>query len=391
MPSSKPVHIVYVANTRLPTEKAHGLATVKLCEALARCGSQVDLVVPALWFRRAVDPFAHYQVESNFKIHRIPVIDLMAFRALEPLLFLVQIVSFSLSAFLWCSRRYGKRLGDVVFLSHDYMPLYALSRLSGAKLLYDVHHFPGRNFMYRRLLKRAAGFAVQTKWKIHALRERFGIAPERIVYWPNGTDVDAFAAAPEREEAREQLGLPSDRKIVLYAGQFFEWKGVGTLARAVPEVDQGADVYLLGGSASDSRRLREQVPEARDPRIRCVEFQSRDRMPLWLRAADVLVLPNTGRSNVSRYYTSPMKLFEYMASGTPIVASALPSILEIVGEESAVLAEADNPQDFAKKINWVLRNPARAATLGRRAERDVRQYTWENRARQIAEFLARLS
>src|SRR3989338_4583286 len=89
--------IIYIANTRLPTEKAHGLATMKICEAFARTGVTVELIVPKLW-RHSSDPFLFYGVKSNFKINKIFCFDFLPFlpRWLEWLTFFLQMISFSL-------------------------------------------------------------------------------------------------------------------------------------------------------------------------------------------------------------------------------------------------------------------------------------------------------
>ncbi len=114
-----------------------------------------------------------------------------------------------------------------------------------------------------------------------------------------------------------------------------------------------------------------------------------DEIPLWLRAADVLILPNTANEDISKYYTSPMKLFEYMASGTPIVASALPSIREILNENNAVLVESDNPEKLAEGIKKVLADAELAKKISKQAFADVQNRTWGKRAEEILEFVNR--
>jgi len=118
-----------------------------------------------------------------------------------------------------------------------------------------------------------------------------------------------------------------------------------------------------------------------------VEFRPHDEIALWLKSADVLVLPNTGRQKVSLYYTSPMKLFEYMASGTPIVASSLPSILEILNKSNAVTVEPDNPKALAQGIEMIMNNKAFGGQIAGQAEKDVGGYTWLARADKITHYL----
>jgi len=244
--------------------------------------------------------------------------------------------------------------------------------------------------MYRRVIKKSFGFAVQTKWKIKELEDRFGILADKVVYWPNGTDVERFKLNISKEQARTKLNLIQKQGIVLYTGQLFGWKGVDTLIKAVNLVNESANIYIVGGNDKDVKMLKREIPEANNKRIRFISFQPHDLIPTWLRAADVLILPNTAKQKVSCYYTSPMKMFEYMASGRPIVASNTPSILEILNNKNALFAEADNPNSFGEKINYVLDNPEKVLVLWERAQEEVEKYTWKNRARKIISHFERL-
>ena len=110
--------IIYITNARLPTEKAHGLATMKLSEAFAKAGAKVTVVVPWRWNPLREDPFTYYGVERVFHIVHIPSIDLLWLPFGKVLTFPLQLVSFSLSAAIWLFLRYGvfgKLRGAVIF------------------------------------------------------------------------------------------------------------------------------------------------------------------------------------------------------------------------------------------------------------------------------------
>jgi glycosyltransferase involved in cell wall biosynthesis len=99
-----------------------------------------------------------------------------------------------------------------------------------------------------------------------------------------------------------------------------------------------------------------------------------------LRDADVLVLPNPA-SALSSAFTSPLKLFEYMASGRPIVASDLPSLREVLADgRNALLFEAGNPQALTAAIRRIKDDPELGARLAAQALADVHGYRWETRA-----------
>ncbi len=377
--------IIYVTSVRLPTEKAHGLATVKICEAFASRGYEVDCVIPRLWRKEEKDIFNFYNLKTNFKIFKISCVDLIPFGVFEKITFLIQSISFSIFATLFIAIKYRKETKNLVFFSHDYIPLYFMTFLP-VKVFYDIHHFPGTNFMYRRVMKKAFGFAVQTRWKIKAVCEKFGVSPDTVVYWPNGTDVENFDIALSVDEARTKLGIPLDRKIVMYTGQLFLWKGVDTLIQSVKMLPRDIFIYVVGGSDKDVENFKKVVDGAIDERIVFVPFQQHSMIPLWLRAADVLVLPNTGKQKVSLYYTSPMKLFEYIAARKPVVASAIPSIMEILNEDNSILVEPDVPAALATGITLAIENKELSRRISENATIDSKKYTWGQRAQKITDY-----
>ena len=103
--------------------------------------------------------------------------------------------------------------------------------------------------------------------------------------------------------------------------------------------------------------------------------------------ADVLVLPATADHDISAY-TSPLKLFEYMAARRPIVASDLPVLQEILqnGENALLFRERDS-FDLAQKIKILLAESELSEKLVQRAWERVQQFTWEERANRITRFI----
>ena len=133
----------------------------------------------------------------------------------------------------------------------------------------------------------------------------------------------------------------------------------------------------------------EQADSAGIPRqmLRFVDRVPNRDVPLWLNALDVAVMPFPETEHY-KYSMSPLKLFEYMAAGVPIVASDLPSIREILQHDrNAWLVPPENPESLGQAILAMLRNPARAARIAKTAKEEVRQYTWRKRAQGILEQL----
>ena len=91
---------------------------------------------------------------------------------------------------------------------------------------------------------------------------------------------------------------------------------------------------------------------------------------------------------VARLFTSPLKLFDYMAAGVPIVASDLPALREVLQHErNVLLARPGDPDSFAEAVRRLLGEPELARRLGQQAREDVRQYGWDARAAALLDFI----
>ena len=170
-----------------------------------------------------------------------------------------------------------------------------------------------------------------------------------------------------------------------YAGHLYPWKGVDLVITVVASLP-GVHGLIVGGHEAepDLARLKALAVERGSAnRIVFTGMLSPRDARRRLADADVLVLPNPA-SAISNRFTSPLKLFDYMASGRPIVASNLPAIREILRDtENAVLVEPGNPDALAAGIRRLRDDPAFGSRLADRALEDVKLYTWDARARRL--------
>lgn len=359
---------------RYPSEKAASLFAAKSAEAFADTGAEVTLVVPRRLGRVRTDPYNYFHIRKNFKTVLLPTIDLYLVPVIGRLAHHVSYIAFTVSLAIYLI--FSRTRGMWVY-SNESFPLLATTFLT-SRTVYEVHDFPERSlWMYRWLFARVTLVLATNEWKAKELNEKFGVPREKIIVEPNAVDLTPYENAPSREKAREKLGLPSGAKIAVYTGHLYAWKGVDTLAEAAMLMP-GMQVYIVGGTDHDLTSYRSRF---NTPNLHFVGRRPHDEMPLWQKAADVLVLPNTAKEEISARYTSPMKLFEYMASGTPIVASDLPSIREITGEDKVLFVLPDNNQAIVDGILEVLKDYREHRS--KRAVEWVREHTWEKRARRI--------
>lgn len=371
------MNIIYIANIRLPTEKAHGIQVMQMCRAFAVAGHAVELVVPRRLNYLQRDPFAYYGIDKNFKVTKIPTIDLVGFGQIG---FMIETLSFALFGFalLVVKRLTGKKF--TVYSRDEWCLLFF-----GLFPFFWEPHTAKNSYAARYAVKNAKGVVTISEGLRKHFEKSTGISKDKLLVARDGFDPHEFENLLTAEDARKKLGVPLDKKIVLYTGHFYKWKGVDTLIESMKYLGSDILLYVVGGAPEDMRRY--QALAEGNSQIHLVGHRPHQEIPLWLSLADVLAIPNSSKEDISRLYTSPLKLFEYMASGRPIVASNLQSLREVLHEESAYFVEPDNAQNLAHGIKRALEDPIRAEGRARRAQNDVREYTWEKRAQKIFQFI----
>jgi glycosyltransferase involved in cell wall biosynthesis len=205
------------------------------------------------------------------------------------------------------------------------------------------------------------------------------ILPSKIIVARDGIDLERCKTLRSKEEARVHLGLPLDTKIAMYIGRLDGWKGVDTLLAASMLLPHGVVLVVVGGEPTQVSKLSRQYPN-----VRFLGFRPYRELADTMVAADVLVLPNTGKDEISVKFTSPLKLFAYMTSGVPMVASDLPSIREVLDEHSAFLVTPDDAPALAFGIQQALESGSERAAY---ALARVADYSWKHRAERIVAAL----
>lgn len=373
--------LLYIANARIPTEKAYGVNIIKMCQALAGAGAELTLVIPQRKNAIKQDVFSYYGVEKNFTVEYVPIIDFVAKGFAG---YWISQLDFSLKLLF---KKFDKK---TAILTRDEWSGWLLAKF-GYWVFYDMHGFPVTwQWLWKLSMKSMSGIFCTNQWKIEQCFRRFGIPREKLVLARNGFDEQAFAMWLDRKEAREKTGLPVDKRIVMYTGHLYDWKGAETLAEAAKTLPEILFVFV-GGSKTEvddfSGRYRQ------TGNILFLGQKPHKDIPLYLWSADVLVLPNSVKSKNPRFIgysmfdTSPIKMFEYMASGRPIIASDLPAIREVLSEKNAILVASDDPGLLAEAIKSFFSQPEKLDSLAKQGMLDVKEYTWKKRAEKIINFI----
>lgn len=372
------MRLIYIVNARIPNERAHGIQIMKMCEAFAKAGINIELVLPRRFNSMKDDPFAYYQIDKVFQIKKLPCLDFIILdKYLGHLGLWIESSTFFFSTIFYLFFRKV----DLIYTRDKLLLPFCFFKKN---LIFEVHTFPQKYFLYSFYLKRLKKLVVITQ-KLKDLFVERGMTPSKILVAPDGVDLTQFDIKITQEECREKLGLSQEKRIVLYAGHLYQWKGAAVLLEAVRKIQDVLFIFV-GGTQEDVADFKKQAENLNNVLI--VGHKPYQEIPYWLRAADVLCLPNSGQEDISKYWTSPMKLFEYMAAKKPIVASNLSSIREILNEENAVLVEPDNPEALALGIKNILQSPQLSNEISDKAFKDVKEYSWGKRAKNILNFIA---
>jgi len=367
--------IFFVTSSRIPSERAYGYAIMKLCEEWGRAGHAVRLVVGDRKYGPQNDAWTYYGLERTFEIENLPASDLLgAGTTLSRLRFLFDLAGYALSL-----RRF-RFPSDAVVYTREYLLGLVLPKKN---LFIEMHTVPEGNFLLRRALLRARGI-IAISAGVQGALVQIGVDKQKILVAHDGVDLAAFREAKRDKEVWREFGINPERTIVLYTGHFYEWKGADTLAKAARLLPKNVHVVLMGGIDEELAQFQK---EYAGEHISILPHQPKTRIPMFIKSADVLVLPNSAKAEISRSHASPLKLFEYMASGVPIVASNVPSLREILTDEAAFFFNPDDEAGLASAIVDVLEKTETASKKAHFAYTKVHGYTWASRADSIAAFL----
>jgi len=378
--------MLYVANIRFPTEKAHGLQIASMCKVFAKKGIDLCLLVPKRHNHIETEPFEYYGLENTFTLKMLFAIDLLPYRFIPEIFsFWVRLLTFLFSSTVYCWRNSW----DVLYTRSIFLA-YVFSVFFRNKVVVFENHEPHKKvFVYKHMLRRIKKKIIVPP----ALEDEYckmEIDPHTYVVAPNGVDINKISK--EKKEIsiwNNHFGIPKEDHVALYIGHFYKWKGAHTFVDSAEYLPGNVHAVLVGGTPHDFESMKSYVQEKNLENVHLHPFVPHDAVVPFLVSADLLVLPNSKKEQRSAQYTTPLKLFEYMASGVPIVASDLPSFSSfLINSTNAVLCAPDDSYALAKSILGVLSMEDRGERLVRAAHQNVQQYSWEKRAEQILSFIA---
>jgi glycosyltransferase involved in cell wall biosynthesis len=380
-----------IANARLPSERAQSLQVLQTAAAFSRAGVDSTLVyarrrnAPKLPEGRTL--YEHYQVPPGARpaLRETPCVDWIdAFPvSLQYFPARVQELTFSRNAALALEREPH----ELVAYSREIECARQLLRRGRKRVFLEIHRVPGgetRRRWLREVLATCSGVVAISGGVRDDLLE-LGARADDVCVEHDGFDAARFAERPPRERTRDELGLARDALVVVYTGGLLAWKGAELIVEAARELPL-LQFVIAGGMAADVEKLRERAAGVSNLRID--GFQAPERVALYLAAADLGLAPNRSQPAISSKYTSPLKVFEAMAVGLPLVASDLPSLREILTHDrDAWLVAPDDARALAEGIRRLAEDPALRERLSKSFGARASEHTWDARARRLVSWM----
>ncbi|MFH1443831.1 MAG: glycosyltransferase [Candidatus Peregrinibacteria bacterium] len=353
------MRITYISQARFPTEKAHGHQIAQVCAAMVRLGHTVTVIAPDVRGTVRKDPRAYYGVRESFDVVRLPVFDgLRSWWVPGSLAFF-----FTMRSYARALRSYLRvNSTDVLYTrSPVLLPSLLHSKIS---VILELHTLPRRTSVFVRHCRQCQRVVCLTALMRDELIG-WGVDSSKIIIEGDGVDLRRFENLPSSSEARTAWRLPADRRIAVYVGSLITRgtieKGVRELLAALALLkERGVFGWIIGGPRDQIDRYRVLAVQSGlgDEDVRFEGPVSNTRVPSALAAADVCVYPAPAlQHSFFLRDTSPLKIFEYLASGRPTVSADLPPLRGVIDSSLVHFCQPGDAQDLARAITEALEHP----------------------------------
>jgi glycosyltransferase involved in cell wall biosynthesis len=382
---NRSLNIIVASGGNIPSRFAHSFNVMKMAQGFYKAGHNVEVVtslsLPTLLERiRIKNLYDFYGIDKNISVKFVPSFSFSALR---------RGVNFIKSDFK-IAKYCKKKNVDFVYCRSYRIPYYCVKE--GIPTIVETHttnyKHPDLQKIYQ--ISNDSNFIglVTISDAIKKEHVKRGIPEEKVFVFEDGVDLDRFEINDDMYFWRNKLGLPEDKNLVIYCGQLYKEKGIEhILLTAKKLIDENMLFMLVGGFQNDIDKWKRYCKEKLISNVVFKGFINNSDIPKYLKAADVLIMPyqtDISYNVMDITTTSPMKLFEYMASKRPIVTTNIATISKIIEHnKSGMLAEPNNMEQLAAYTLELIKDKEKSKRISTNAFEDVRKYEWCERCRKI--------
>lgn len=379
--------IACISTSRVPSSTANSIQVMKTCQGIARSGHDVALFVPA--YDDTIQAFSEMGTDQKWKIlseqyglvNRFQISWLPA----NPM--------WKRNDFAYLAVR--RVLADKMESVYTWTVQSAVfGIMNGLPVIYEMHDLPTGKLgpLWFRMLVKIRGrkrLLSITRALVRSYKQRFsGLDDLDIIIAPNGVDLNQYQSLPAAHEARKMIRLP-DAITILCAGHLYAGRGLDLFLGLAGQFPQHSFVWV-GGRPDDVDEARRDASRLNLSNVIFTGYINNQFLPGYQAAADVLLMPygrqieGSGGGN-SADICSPMKMFDYLATGRAILSSDLPVIHEVLNDTNAMFAAPEDLSSWVKNLSVLLEQPALRQRLAEQARADAAAYSWQARAERALE------
>jgi glycosyltransferase involved in cell wall biosynthesis len=374
--------ILYVAASPVPSKAANSVHVVKMAQALAKNGHSIELFVPIPLHLKS-SPLTHQNIYQIYGVEPI-------FKFTQWSLFPTKLgqIIFSLSAYL------NALFGKVDFVFTRCLPTAILMATLRVPVVYERHSDFGEGrslnkIMYAQLIKSCfhKGTIVVSQALKNFFIETFGIKDSLVMVAADGSD-------PIPEQEYPCPFQKNSRKSIGYIGHLYKGRGIEVIAEmAKDHID--CDFHIVGGNEEDLLFWKKQLNYQSN--IIFHGHVSHAETKNFMMNFDVLLAPYQNKVEVAgggntEKWMSPLKIFEYMSSGKPLICSDISVLKEVLHHGiNCMLCPPDNPKIWSETLSKLVDDNIFANSIGENAKKDfLENYTWQIRAKRIINTLFKI-
>ena len=337
-------NIFYITFSSIPSKLPSSLQIIKTCESLAKNGNLVTLLKPGTGYKK-ISIKEYYGLKENIGIKE--------FKSIKSF---PRGIKFYLYSLYCLFHILGKK--KPIIISRNYFISYLLL-IFKKKVILEIHHdtnIEGRinrfilnylNFFKKKNLIKIIAISNSVK---NLFIKKYLVDPKKIIVLPSGSSISISAAPSLSYNKRLKIG---------YFGSISDSKGIGTLIK-LSKIDQKNDYYIFGGDREKLQKIKIKNINKNLFFSAHVAYKS---LPQIMMTMDILTIPyksivnSSGEVDDISQYTSPLKLFDYMAVGKIIISSNLKVLREVIGKRNAYfINNFENVFEWKKKIQIVKNN-----------------------------------
>lgn len=370
--------IVYLSNSIIPSRAANSIHVMRMCQAFADNGHEVVLLAPEKTkeYEKSVDNlYEFYGVKETFQIIKVPSIDIKFLRNIYYGYKVLQKINIIKPDLV-----YGRDLYGCFLSSYSHNTIFEA-------------HAPMQNFITCQLLN------IMNKNTYYKKTVVISDALKKIIIAKQNIKLDNLLVAHDGADevmdfdTKIQLQGNKNNLKIGYVGSLYKGKGIEVIASIFDKMNDNVEFHIIGGVEKDIKFWKKEIQSAN---VFFYGFIAQKDIHFYINALDICLLPNQkivftyGSSekgiNISEF-TSPLKMFEYMAHQKAIIASKLPVLQEVLNEKNSILVDCEDMDAWIIAIEN-LRDKQLRNKLSQRAYQDfIEKYSWKNRAKEILNAL----